>query len=417
MAALPYRGHVVAYGKEAELMQFDVVVVGGGPIGLALAASLAGVGLGIAVVDRQPEAALADPAFDGRETALTHLSKRILQGIGAWAHLPAADISPLREAHVLNGASPYALRYDVGGEPEAELGNLAPYHRIRAALFQAASQLPDVRLFAGLGVTGVKAGRDGCRVTLSDGAALSSRLLVAADSRFSETRGRLGIAAEVNQFGNAMLVCRMEHEGDHRHTATECFGHGQIIALLPMNGRSSSLVLTLPRPAIERLSAMPPDAFSREVTRRARHRLGAMRLASTRHVHPLATCYARRFAGPRCALVGDAAVGMNPMTAHGFNLGLRGQDTLASLVRDAVTQGGDIAAPELLGRYERAHRRATWPLYAGTNLLAKLYGGEGWAARLARPAALRLGNLPVFKDTVRSMLMENAPHRTALAEP
>ncbi len=394
---------------------FDVTVVGGGPIGLALAGSLAGAGLRIAVVDRQPEAALADPAFDGRETALTHLSRRILQGLGAWDRLPPADISPLREAHVLNGGSPYALRYDAQGQAEAELGNLVPYHRIRAALFQAVRPRPDVRLFAGLAVTAAQAGRDGCRVTLSDGAVLGSRLLVAADSRFSELRARFGIPAEVNRSPNAMLVCRMEHDGDHHHIATECFGQGQIIATLPMNGRSSSLVLTLPRAAIDRLHALPPDAFNAEVTRRARRRLGAMRLAGTRHVHPLATCYARRFAGPRFALVGDAAVGMNPMTAHGFNLGLRGQDTLAGLIRAAAARGEDIAAPGLLGEYERAHRRATWPLYAGTNLLARLYAGEGLAARLARPAALRLGNLPVFRDTVRSLLMENAPHRTALA--
>ena len=401
---------------EAKLMQFDVAVVGGGPIGLALAASLSGAGLAIAVVDKQAEAALAAPAFDGRETALTHLSRRILQDLGAWARLPPEDISPLREARVLNGDSAYALRFDAAGQPEAELGNLVPNHRIRAALFQVARQKPDVRLFTGLGVTAAKAGRDGCRVTLSDGTALSSRLLVAADSRLSELRGRLGIAAEVNRSDAAMLVCRVDHDGDHHHTATECFDHGQTIATLPMNGRSSSLVLTLPRPAIERLCAMPPDAFNEEATRRTRRRLGAMRLASTRHIHPLATCYARRFAGPRCALVGDAAVGMNPMTAHGFNLGLRGQDTLAGLVRAACAQGGDIAAADLLGRYERAHRRATWPLYAGTNLLAKLYAGEGLAARLARPAALRLANnLPLFKDTVRSILMENAPRPTALA--
>ena len=154
------------------------------------------------------------------------------------------------------------------------------------------------------------------------------------------------------------------------------------------------------------------SAFSAEVTERYRRRLGAMRLVSSRHAYPLVTAYARRFVAMRFALIGDAAVGMHPVTAHGFNLGLRGAHTLAEELRGALARGADLARAEALdaplAAYESRHRRASWPLYAGTNLLAKLYTDERAPARLARHAALRLGNrLTPFKHIIRGMLMES----------
>ncbi|UAK23744.1 5-demethoxyubiquinol-8 5-hydroxylase UbiM [Sphingomonas nostoxanthinifaciens] len=389
-------------------MRFDVVVVGGGPVGLAFARSLRGRGLRIAIVERQPLAALSEPASDGREIALTHRSARILEELGAWQRLRADDIAPLRAARVLNGASRFALAFDPAASGDDRLGQLVPNNCIRRALFQAVEGQPGLELMTGASVASVARDRAGVTVQLADGRAIGARLLVAADSRMSAVRDQLGIAAEVNRTGRSMMVARMAHERDHHGIATEWFGGDQTIAMLPLAGRLSSAVLTLPASEIERIAAFDAAAFGREITRRFDGRLGAMTLAEGPHVYPLVTTYARHFAAPRAALIGDAAVGMHPVTAHGFNLGLTGQATLARLVASAAAHGGDIASSSLLRRYETTHRLATRPLYTATNLLVRLYTDERPAARIVRHATLRAGaRLPLVRRTVTGLLMQH----------
>lgn len=387
-------------------MDHDVIIVGGGPAGLAFARSLDGTGLSVAVVERQAEETLASPPYDGREIALTHRSIRILSALGAWARLPPDEISSLRAAHVLNGGSPRTLIFDMAGRREQELGRLVSNHRIRRALFETVAGQRGLTILAGVDVVAAAADRKGVEIVPSRGQSLRCRLLVAADSRFSEVRRQLGIRAEVNRLGHAMMVCRMAHERAHDHVATEWFDHYQTIAMLPLNGRRSSAVLTLPQAEAEALADLDEDAFGEEITRRFRGRLGAMRLESGRHLYPLVTTWSRHFAAARAALIGDAAVGMHPVTAHGFNLGLAGQDRLSREVRAALGRGGDIGAAPVLRRYERGHRLASWPIYRATNLIAKLYTDERPAARAARHAVLRLGaRLPLVKREVQAMLL------------
>lgn len=387
-------------------MDHDVIIVGGGPAGLAFARSLDGTGLSVAVVERQEEEALAAPPYDGREIALTHRSIRILSELGAWQRLREEEVSSLRAARVLNGGSPRTLTFDTAGRHEQELGKLVSNRDIRRTLFETVRGQAGLTLLAGIGVVGVSGGNGAAEIVLSRGDRLRCRLLVAADSRFSQIRRYLGIAAEVNRLEHTMLVCRMAHELDHDHVATEWFDHNQTIAMLPLNGRVSSAVVTLPHAQAEALAELGEEAFGSEITRRFRGRLGAMRLAGTRHCYPLVTTWSRHFAAPRAALVGDAAVGMHPVTAHGFNLGLTGQDRLAREMKAALARGGDIGAATVLRRYERRHRLVSWPIYRATNLIARLYTDERLPARAARHAVLRLGDrLPLVKREVQAMLL------------
>ena len=217
----------------------------------------------------------------------------------------------------------------------------------------------------------------------------------------------MGISASTHDFGKTMMVCVMEHEVPHHQTAWEWFDYGQTLALLPMNGMSSSVVVTLRPSEIQQLLSMPDETFNRAIETRFKHRLGAMRVVSTRHAYPLVTVYAERFMGERFALAGDAAVGMHPVTAHGFNFGLRSAHTLACEIRTAHAHGADIASAALLARYEQKHRLATRPLFLATHAIAKLYGNDTPPARLLRQASLRLGNgIRPFKRAVAHMLTE-----------
>ncbi|WP_312599483.1 5-demethoxyubiquinol-8 5-hydroxylase UbiM [Brevundimonas sp.] len=387
-------------------LTFDIAVVGAGPAGLGFVRSLAGAGLSVALIEGQAEASLRDPAFDGREIALTHHSMRLLKTMGVWDRIPADDISDLRQARVLDGGSPFALTFGAG---DAErLGVLIPNHLIRRALFEVVEKQAGVDLMLGRRVADCRIGsrRPRGRLTLDDGTTIRADLIVAADSRFSFMRDRLGVGAEINRLGRSMMVCRMRHDQAHGHVATEWFDHGQTIALLPVadpEQRLSSVVLTLAAPAIADLIAQSPDVFASSMERRLKGRLSGLELVGARHAYPLATTWSHRFAGDGFALIGDAAVGMHPVTAHGFNLGLRGQETLAKVVRDA--RDADIGSGRLLARYQHDHRLASWPLYQGTNAMVRLFTQETPPARLARGAMLRAGQATApFKAVVKRML-------------
>ncbi|WP_426804348.1 5-demethoxyubiquinol-8 5-hydroxylase UbiM [Stenotrophomonas sp. SrG] len=370
----------------------DVLVVGAGPAGLCFARALAGSGLRVAVVEQQPRAALAEAAFDGREIALTHASRHILEQLGLWQRLDPAEISPLRDAKVMDGGSPFALTFAARDAHGSDLGWLVPNHLIRRAAWDSVQGQADLEILDQCSVRGIVPGERHSEVTLADGRRLQARLVVAADSRFSSTRRMLGIGARMRDFGKSMLVCRMQVEVPHQHTAWEWFGYGRTMALLPLNGDQASAVITLPPREIERLLAQDAATFGRSISACFEHRLGEMTPVARPNAYPLVGVYATAFVGARCALIGDAAVGMHPVTAHGFNLGLQSQDRLAAILRRAAGRGNDIAAPAGLAAYERGHRLASRPLYEATNAIATLYTDDRLPARVLRRAGLRLAH-------------------------
>ncbi|WP_295530400.1 5-demethoxyubiquinol-8 5-hydroxylase UbiM [uncultured Pseudacidovorax sp.] len=368
---------------------FDVAIVGAGPAGLTLGIALARQGHAVAVLDHQDADSLATPSDDGREIALTHASVGLLRALGIWQRLPAEAIGRIREARVTDGgpASP-ALRFHTAGTGCEALGAIVANHAIRRACFETAASQARLRLLPGHRVETVRITQDHAHLTRHGADPLHARLLVAADSRFSSLRRQLGVRAALQDFGRTMVVCRVAHEAaDHGDVAHECFGPERTLAMLPLPGRFSSAVLTVSSAQAPRLCALPPAEFAQEVQRQFGDGLGPLRLAGERHAYPLVATYAERFAGHRFALAGDAAVGMHPVTAHGFNLGLQGVRSLCTALaqRPVVADPGDA---DRLRHYERLHRRETAPIYHGTNAVARLYAGDSGPQRLLRRLVL-----------------------------
>lgn len=382
---------------------FDIIVIGAGPAGLGFVRSLASSGLKVAVVERLAEAVLANPPEDGRDIALTHASEEIMENLGMWPHIPAEACGVIRDAKVVNGRSDYALHFASDGSGKDYLGRIVPNYLIRRAAYLEVKDRPDVTLICDAPVEDVSTGR----VVLKGGRALTASLVVAADSRFSETRRKMGIGAEMEDFGRVVIVCEMAHALPHNDVATECFHYDQTLAVLPMNGDVSSVVVTLASDKAEAAMAMPDAEFSAEIQMRFEAKLGKMEMASKRVAYPLVGVFAKRFVAPRFALVGDAAVGMHPVTAHGFNLGLTGGAILAGAVKHATTEGRDVGDINVLRAYERAHRKSARPLYLGTNALVKLYTDTRLPAKILRGAALRLGSvLPPVKTRIVQQLTQ-----------
>jgi ubiquinone biosynthesis UbiH/UbiF/VisC/COQ6 family hydroxylase len=338
--------------------QTDVLIVGAGPAGLALAASLAQAGLQATVLEQQGSEVLAAPAPDGREIALTHPSVATLQRIGSWQRLAGHEIGLLREAQVHDGpvGQRGAMALHAGGTGVEHLGWIVPNHALRRTAYEVASRTPGVRIVTGARVTQVAVTPTHAELEYADAAApdvpqrLRAPLLVAADSRFSATRRQLGIGASMNDFGRTVIVCRMRTEAPHGEVAHECFGYERTLAVLPLppdpadGAPLCSAVVTAGTAEAQALMALPPEAFAARVQEQFQHRLGAMQLVGERHAYPLVAVYAHRFAAARCALLGDAAVGMHPVTAHGFNLGLSGMESLTRTLTGAHARGADIGA-------------------------------------------------------------------------
>jgi len=369
-------------------MHFDVLIIGAGPSGLCLARSLSGSGLQIGIIESKAEDDTANPQYDGREIALTKPSQNELENLGLWERFAAEDVSPLKEAKVFNGLSAYALEISAKHAKTEQLGFLVNNQAIRKAAYDVVNACQDVQIFYSCQIKSVSSDADKAMVLLDDERLFTANLLVAADSRFSSTRRNMGIAARMQDFGKTMMVCKMRLGKEHNNVAWEWFGYGQTIAVLPLNNNIASIVLTLKPLAMEKIKALDESSFNTEIEQRLAGRLGATQLISERYYYPLVGVFADKLVGARCALVGDAAVGMHPVTAHGFNFGLQSQKRLAKAVLMAYRRGQDIGSNSVLSSYNIKQKLASFPLYKATSLLVGLYTNDHM--HLLRDAGLKM---------------------------
>lgn len=392
-----------------------VVIIGAGPAGLCLALGLAARGLAVDILDSQSEPALADPAYDGREVALTHRSVRLLRELGVWQQLPAGSAAPLQAARIMDGMDA-GFTVDARALGRDHLGMFVSNHLIRKAAWQAVRQQPAIRVWPAARVDLTDASGQGARVTLADGRRLEAGLVVAADSRFSATRRHRGVPVFMQDMGLTMVLSRVRHELPNHAVAWEWFGQRQTRALLPVGPHEASAVVTVPGAEAQRLVHLSDEDFSAEITARYEGRLGRMEPCSTRHSYPLVATWAARFTGPRFALVGDTAVGMHPVTAHGFNLGLASVEHLVRATGDGFERTGDPGDPDALRLYERRHRASSAVIFAGTQAVARLFTNDHAFARPLRRLALAAGQrLPALPRGLAAMLIDESARPSTAA--
>ena len=388
--------------------EYDVTIVGAGPAGLSFACSLIDLNLKVLVVDKSNEESISNPKPDGRETALTHNSLKILQKLGVWDLIDPTSVSPLKEAKVFDGDSDSLLNFAAKKSSIGALGYLVPNNLIRQALYKKASSSDNLTIINKISVESVKTSVSDAEVSLSNGEKINSKLVVAADSRFSEIRRKMGISSTMKDFSKVMIITRVSHEKDHFQTALECFNYGYTLALLPLNGNISSVVLTVPADEADEMLNMDKEKFCKLASDGFNGSLGAMKQISERFSYPLVGVYAQKFRSTRFALIGDAAVGMHPVTAHGFNLGLRGQDILASAIAKALKSGVDIGSDGVLREFENKQIHLSRLMYFGTNGVVSLFTNDDAKTRQIRKLVLKFADrFPPVKSLITKHLTES----------
>jgi len=386
-------------------MYFDILVIGAGPAGLAFSALASDIGLTVGLFDRQSKTALARPQNDGRDIAVSESSRQILESLGAWQKIDTGEVSPIRAAKVVDGDAPFALNFNPQSTGAGKLGNIISNHIIRRVLYNVAAEKENITWFTGAEVKTLTRYATAATVTLVDGSVYTSQLAIAADTRFSQIRRDAGIKADMHDFGQTMIVGRMHGSKPHNHIAHECFRYDGGLAILPLNNDIASVVQTFSAEDAARFMALSDLDYARATEPRLKGLMGELKCVSERVAYPLVGVYAQSFYAERLALIGDAAVGMHPVTAHGFNFGIQGVANLVGHLRRAKSRGLDLGNTRALKAYNKDHRRLTWPLYQMTEKMMRLYTTDTIPARLARKAALvaAQGALPV-KDVLMAKL-------------
>ena len=240
---------------------------------------------------------------------------------------------------------------------------------------------------------------------MSNGEKIKTSLVVAADSRFSKMSSKMGIPAFINNFNKDMIVCRMSHEKPHQNVAYEFFRYNQTQASLPYVKNQSGIITTATNELTSTLMKMDKKKFNKEMENSFNNFFGKMKLVGKRYSYPMITTYTKKFISHRFAVIGDAAVGMHPVTAHGFNLGLKGLDILINEIKTATKNKNDIGLTDVLDNYQSKLHREAAPVYFATNSIVNLYTSNILPAKITRQLALRFVNtIKPIKQTFLNIL-------------
>jgi 2-octaprenyl-6-methoxyphenol hydroxylase len=366
----------------------ELLIAGGGLIGLLLATACAGAGLSVAIAEPQNLAALLVEGFDGRCSAIAYGSHQVLNSLGLWSEI-AAEAEPILEIRVADDDSPLFLHYDHRDiDPDTPLGYIVENRVLRRVLVERARSLANLAFLAPVGVGSVEVSPYAAIAALSDGRGIAVRLIAAADGQGSRLRHAAGIGTTGWRYRQTGIVTTVQHERPHCGIAVEHFLPAGPFAILPMTGNRSSIVWTERAELAARLVSLSDAYFAAELSARFGDFLGAVEPVGPRWAYPLGLMLAERYVADRLALVGEAAHVIHPIAGQGLNLGIRDVAALAELIIDTRRLGLDIGDAAMLRRYQRWRRFDALALAAVTDALNRLFSNTVAPLRLARGLGL-----------------------------
>ena len=403
----PINQNVRAFGPSNPIMSsidFDVVIVGAGLVGLGLARALAQEGLKLGLVERNRSTDVDTGEWDARVYAISPASEAFLRGLDAWP--TAVDrVEPVTRIRIFGDRSGSELGFSAYEAHVSRLAIIVENSTLIAALQEAVSDRPELTVFSPAVCASASWESDQVTLRLDSGKQLRARLLVAADGADSWVRREAGIAVEEKAYGQTAVVANFAIREPHRGTAFQWFRPDGVLALLPLPGDRASMVWSARQDIAERLLSFAPKALCAEVEAASHGALGRLALITSPAAFRLRLVRAQQLCAPRVALVGDAAHNLHPLAGQGVNLGFQDARELASVLA-ARGQERDVGSRALLRRYERARKEDVLAMIAATHGLQRLFNNTvtplGWLRNFGLNLTDRL--LPLKTLLVRRAL-------------
>src|SRR3954470_4330190 len=378
----------------------DVIIFGGGLVGLALASALDSSGLSAIMVDPADPSPRGEASFDGRTSAVSSSSMRMLEATGVADRL-AEPGCPIWRIAVADGLKPGGLHFDP--DDDEPLGFMHENRHLRAALQARAEAGKNIWLMWKSRVASVDRGEHGVVVALEDGRKLNAPLLVAADGRNSKTREAAGINVARWKYDHQAIVSVLRHERPHEHIAYEIFYPTGPLALLPMNddggGHRSAIAWSVPQDDAAGWLSLTDEDFAAEAQAAMGGFLGEIEMLAPRSSFPLGFHHAGQMTAKRLALIGDAAHAIHPIAGQGLNLGFRDVAALAEVLVEGARLGLDLGDQQLLVRYQRWRSLDALSVAFATDSLTRIYGIPGATASAIRRFGMALvGRISPLRD-------------------
>ncbi|UAJ10839.1 FAD-dependent monooxygenase [Glacieibacterium megasporae] len=389
-------------------MQSDVIIIGGGLVGMTLALALDAHGLSSAVVDAADLDATLALGFDGRATAIASASAAMFHAIGLGGVLDDQSC-PIHRIRVSDGITTKPLIFDALATdgPDASgggaLGHMVENRHLRAALLNGGRAAAGIALHAPATATSIVRAEHGVTVTLADGTVLTAPLLIAADGRRSKIRDGAGIAVARWTYPQTAIVTMIEHAEPHDNTAFELFYPTGPFAILPMQpspggGHRSAIVWTVENDAAAGTMKLGLRGLAAEIEARIGGLLGAVTVIAPAASYPLGYHHAATYTADRLVLIGDAAHGIHPIAGQGLNMGLRDVAALTEVLVDSARLGLDLGAPAVTARYSAWRRLDNSMVGSVTDGLNRLFALKGRVPAAARRFGLAaVERVPLLK--------------------
>jgi len=372
---------------------YDVLIIGGGMVGSALACALGDTALKVAVLDRAPAATPAGDGYDQRVSAMTLASQALFENVGAWEGMTRRRVSPVREMRIWDAGGSGSIHFNAAEIGEACLAWIIENSVIQAALVERLHQYTNVHYLCPVEAADIALADDGANVTLQDGRRLRARLLVGADGADSTVRRAAGIETQSLNLNQKGIVATVTTEKPHGQVARQRFLVTGPLAFLPLDEpHTCSIVWSADTMRADQLLALDNAAFMSELQQTFGEPLGKIQTIGPRAGFPLALSHAKAYTAPHLALVGDAAHTVHPLAGQGVNLGFLDAAALAEVLLDAVAKQKEIGAHAVLRRYERWRKGDNLAMISVTGGFRYLFGNDLPGVRQLRNLGLDLTN-------------------------
>nr|WP_211217163.1 FAD-dependent monooxygenase [Psychromonas hadalis] len=376
------------------MLSYDLTIVGGGMVGLTLAASLAKSNLKIAIIENREATPLSD-APASRVSAISATSRTIFEKIGVWQYINPKRITPYDTMCVWEKDSFGKIEFDAQQVEAEQLGYIIENEQIQHALLTVVQQQHNVTFYCPDKLSNIALGDGEAWLTLDSGKNITTKLVVGADGANSWVRKQVNIPLTHWDYNHHAIVATIKTDLPHQHCARQVFTPEGPLAFLPLFEKDlCSIVWSVPPEKAKQLQALSAIEFNKQLTRTFDNRLGFCELQSERVSFPLTMRYARDFAKHRIALIGDAAHTIHPLAGQGVNLGLLDAVSLAQCLLKSSESEKDIGLYENLRQFERWRKTEAAQMIASMELLKQLFHGDNPVQKTVRDLAL------LFADNV-----------------